>query len=93
MGPHACLLRKKLSVTQRRKISHLFHLFEEEATKEPEKGVWNIDNVKRVMELGFVNYCDITKLRSCILASKEDPSGMTILMKCVYCVTVNSPLQ
>ena len=74
---------KKLTVSQRRKIFHLLHLFEDEASKEPSKGVWNIDNMRRVMEIGFVKYDDITKLRSSVLAATEDPSGRITLILCI----------
>ena len=33
-----------------------------------------IENVGRMIELGFINYDDIQKLSGCYLASKEDPS-------------------
>ena len=78
---------KKLTVSQRHKVSRLLNCFEEEAAEEPSKGVWNIDNVRRVMELGFMKYDDITKLRTSVLAAREDPSG-TITMHVLSSVTL-----
>ena len=63
-----------MSVEQRYRVAALCAQLEEEAKKDPSKAGWNIDGVGKMMELGFVQYEDIHKLRGCYLASKEDPS-------------------
>lgn len=59
---------KRLSVEQRYKVASFCKEFEEAEVE------WTIDRVGKMMELGFVQYDDIHKLRGCYLASKEDPS-------------------
>ena len=65
---------KHMSVDERRQVASLMLEFETKAEKDPSLRVWGIENVQRLMELDFVHYDDIHKLRACFLASKEDPS-------------------
>ena len=65
---------KHMTVEERHQFASLMKGFEAEAAKDPKLGVWRIGNVRRVMELGFVNYEDLPKLRASYLTSKEDPS-------------------
>ncbi len=62
-----------MSVEQRYRVAALCAQLEEEAKKDPSKAGWNIEGVGKMMELGFVQYEDIHKLRGCYLASKEYP--------------------
>ena len=37
-------------------------------------GKWNVENLRKVMQLGFVHLDNVDKLRGCYLLSKDDPT-------------------
>lgn len=47
---------KNMTAEDRQTIAALFREFEAEAEKDPARGVWHIDNVRRLMELGICGY-------------------------------------
>jgi hypothetical protein len=36
--------------------------------------LWTINNVRKVMRLGYIVYKDVHKLRACLVVAKEDPT-------------------
>ncbi len=65
---------KKMTVEQRYQVVALFKMFEEEAENDPSSFVWGIDNVWRLMELGYFPYDELHKICGCYLTTKEDLS-------------------
>ena len=54
-----------MSEEQRRGVCAVFDLCND---------IWTKENVVKIMQLGYVHFDDIPKLRGCYLTSKEDPS-------------------
>ena len=54
-----------LEIDQRRQVCTLMDTFD---------GKWNVENLRKVMQLGFVHLDNIDKLRGCYLLSKDDPT-------------------
>jgi len=65
---------KHMTEAQRREVCAMLDLFEKKSDEDPTKALWDVDNVRKLMELGYVKYDDIPKLRGCHLTAKDDPS-------------------
>ena len=39
-------------------------------------GKWNVENLRKVMQLGFIQLDNVDKIRGCYLLSKDDPTIM-----------------
>ena len=56
-----------LEIDQRRQVCTLMDTFD---------GKWNVENLRKVMQLGFIHLDNVDKIRGCYLLSKDDPTIM-----------------
>lgn len=65
---------KNLAEAQRREVAALIGSFYDESRADPEKHPWSVGNLKKFLDLGYVNLVDMPKFRAAYLATRGDES-------------------
>lgn len=65
---------KNLAEAQRREVAALIGSFYDESRADPEKHPWSVGNLKKYLDLGYVNLVDMPKFRAAYLATRGDES-------------------
>jgi hypothetical protein len=65
---------KNLAEAKRREVAALIGSFYDESRADPEKHPWSVGNLKKFLDLGYVNLVDMPKFRAAYLATRGDES-------------------